>query len=632
MLYPYLTSPITIAGIELKNRMVMSPLTTYGMTDRDGSSNERHRAYYEARARGGLGLIKVESAMVHMSGKCWLSQLAIHEDRTIAGLAELARTIKKHGPAAIIQLHHGGRVAEPELSGAQPIAPSPLPAAGSRNVPREMTIDEIEEIIEAFGQAARRAREAGFDGVELHMGTAYLLLSFISPAQNLRQDQYGADFDGRMRFPLRIIRRIRELAGEDYPIGARIVGSDYHDGGVDVPYAQRVARRLEQAGLAYLDVSAGQGPRATKDSPLAMGYGQGVFAHFCEAVKSVTSIPVMSVGRYYSLAAAEEVLAAGKADMIVFGRALIADPAFVAKSLRGAESKVIPCIGCQACHGGASKGLGASCLLNPETGHEFELSIEPAAQPKRVLVIGSGVPGLELARVAALRGHKVTLATAGLPFGGLLALRAVVPGAEEVAAGVSYFRRTLADLGVNVVVEAPINEADIIVDTRPGAPILSAAEGLGAADQILGDDVLAGRVAAERLGKRVAVMGPGIFAGETALYLAGVGKEVTLIASGERAMQDANPLVAGKTTLRLGERGGQIICGARVVSVRDGVLSLEANGERREIGRFEQIVTAIGWKPSSAPPDSDRYVIADAWDAFAALLQAFESTKLARRL
>lgn len=625
--YPALSRPITVGGLTLMNRMVMSPMTTYGLPDADGSSNERHRAYYEARARSGLGLIRVESAMVHISGKCWPHHLAVHEDRYLPGLAELVRTIKRHGPPVVLQLHHGGRVADEALSGSPALAPSAL-GAGGRSVPKKMTLEDIEAMIEAYGQAARRAREAGFDGVELHMGTAYLLLSFVSPAQNTREDEYGRDFAGRMRFPLQIIDRIRELAGRDYPIGARIAGSDYHDGGVDLSYCQQVASRLEVAGLAYLDVSAGVGPNAVRDSPLTIGRGEGVFADFAAAVKSVVEIPVMSVGRYYSLASAEAAVASGKTDLVAFARALVADPEFVVKSLGGKEDMVIPCIGCQACHGGITTPLGVSCVLNPETGHEHELRPQGAAEPRRVLVRGSGIPGLELARVAAQRGHDVTVATAGLPFGGLLALRATVPGAEEVAKGIDYFERTLSRLGVRVVDDAPPDRFDVTVDTRPGSPIVPQIPGMSRAKLVPAEHVLASRFSIQDLGKRIGVIGPGIFAGETALRLAAAGKEVTLLAAGERPMEDAHGLIAGTTALRFEHHGGRTVTGASVRAAADGVLDIEVGGERREAGPFDCVVAAIGWDP----PEGPGYVVADAWDAFAARLQVLDGTRLARAI
>ena len=270
------------------------------------------------------------------------------------------------------------------------------------------------------------------------MGTAYLLLSFLSPAQNVRQDEYGGDFEGRMRFPLEIVERIQQVVGIDFPLGARIVGSDYHDGGVDLDYCTRVARRLEEAGLAFLDVSAGVGPRAVRDSPLVMGGGDAVFADFAAAVKAVVSVPVMSVGRYYSMESAEAAIAAGSADLIAFGRALIADGDFVGKSLSGREAEIVPCIGCQGCHGGITTAMGVSCTLNPETGHQSELTLERADRRLRVLVQGGGVAGLEAARVAALRGHDVTVATGALPFGGLLALRGWCPAPPRWATASTF--------------------------------------------------------------------------------------------------------------------------------------------------------------------------------------------------
>jgi NADPH-dependent 2,4-dienoyl-CoA reductase/sulfur reductase-like enzyme len=513
------------------------------------------------------------------------------------------------------------------LSGWPVFAPSPLAAPG-RPVPTEMTTSDIDTMVEAFAQGARRAREAGYDGVELHMGTAYLLLSFLSPAQNIRQDEYGGDFEGRMRFPLRIIERIREVAGADFPIGARIVGSDYHDGGVDVAYCQRVARRLEQAGLAYLDVSAGIGPNAVRDSPLTMGGGFAVFRDFAEAVKSVVSVPVISVGRYYTMESAEAAVADGKADMVAFARALIADPDFVGKSLAGREDEVVPCISCQACHGGITSALGVSCVLNPETGHELELGLEPSASPRRVLVLGSGIAGLELARVAALRGHEVTVATGNLPFGGLLALRARVPGAAEVGAGVAYFRGALERMGVTVVESAEPGDHDVTVDATPGRPVLPELPGLDGVGVVPAEDVLASRVDLADLGGRVAVIGPGILAGETALFLAAAGKDVTLLATGDRPMQDAHPLVAGTTALRFAGSGGTTIGGVTLRGLADGHLEVAVDGEPRHLGPFDRLVSAVGW----TGPESSPTVVGDSWDAFAQRLLVLHAARVARRL
>ncbi|MGY1692419.1 oxidoreductase [Geodermatophilus sp. SYSU D01105] len=625
--YPALRRPLTLGGLRLANRLVMSPLTTYGLPDPDGSSNDRHRAFYERRARSGLGLVHVESALVHPSGQCWPNHLAIHDDRFVPGLAALAGAIKQHGPVAVLQLHHGGRVAVEALSGQPVLAPSALPAPG-RPVPKEMTVEEIDTMVEAFAQGARRAREAGFDGVELHMGTAYLLLSFLSPAQNVREDEYGRDLAGRMRFPLRILERIREVAGDDYPVGARIVGSDYHDGGVDLDYCLRVATRLERAGVAYLDVSAGAGPNTVRDSPLVMGGGSAVFAGFAAAVKQVVSIPVVSVGRYYTLAAAEQAVAEGSADLVALGRALIADPDVVGKSLAGREDEVVPCIACQACHGGITTALGVSCLLHPETGHELELPVVPAGRPRRVLVTGSGVAGLELARVAALRGHEVTVATGELPFGGLLALRARVPGAAEVGNGVEYFRRELRRLGVRVRTDAGPEQPDVTVDATPGAPVLPDLAGDGTVALAAADDVLTGRLDLDAAGERVAVVGPGLLAGETALLVAAAGKQVTLVVPGDRPMADAHPLVAGTTALRLAGHGAATVPGLTVRGVAGSRLEVDGADGPGSLGPFDLLVWAVGWARSGTAA----HAVGDTWDAFAQRLLVHDAARLARQL
>jgi len=630
MNYPVLTSPITVGGMHLKNRMVMSPMATYGMANADGSSNERHRAYYEARARGGLGLIRTETTLVHLSGKCWPRQLAIFDDRFIPGLSRLVRAVKQHGASIVMQLHHGGAYASEALIGHRPLAPSPKPAHGRSVIPQQMTVEQIEELEHAFAQGARRAREAGFDGVELHMGTVYLILSFVSPAQNLRKDVYGSDFNGRMRFPLRIVEKIRAQAGADFPIGARIPGTDYYEGGVDISYCQQVAKALAGAGLAYVDVTAAQGPNVLRKSPLTMGYGEGVFADYAAAVKSVVPIPVMTVGRYQTLAAAESVLAAGKADLAVFGRAVLADPALAAKSLRGDERRVIPCIGCDACFAIGHANLGTSCLLNPETGHENEPGISKATRRRNVLVLGSGAPGMEFARAAALRGHNVAVITNGAPFGGLLALRAAISYAREIGKAIDYFRVTVSDLGIEVLDQIPDRPFDVRVDARPGVPTYPSIPGLEPSRIVLGEQILAGVVSLDSVADHIAVFGSGLYAGEVALYLAEAGKKVTLVAGSARVMEEVYARVAATVGLRLSDHGVRSIAGATALKFERGTLSLSVKGGHESVAPIEQIVAAMGWEPLPLPEGVEAYTVADVWEPFAAARQSALAARVAR--
>jgi NADPH-dependent 2,4-dienoyl-CoA reductase/sulfur reductase-like enzyme len=332
------------------------------------------------------------------------------------------------------------------------------------------------------------------------------------------------------------------------------------------------------------------------------------------------------------MAPAEAALAAGSADLIAFGRALIADGDFVGKSLNGREAEIVPCICCQGCHGGITTAMGVSCTLNPETGHELELTLEPAGRPLRVLVQGSGVAGLEAARVAALRGHEVTVATGGLPFGGLLALRAGVPGAAEVGDGVGYFRRTLDRLGVRVVRDGDPAEHDVTLDATPGRPAVP--ELAGPEDDarvphlVSAQDVLAGVVRPADHGERVAVIGSGIFAGETALFLAAAGKRVTLVSPEAAAMTDAHPLVAGTTAHRFAGHGGTTLTGVAVRGLADGHLVVAADSEPYRVGPFDLLVSAVGW----TAPEAGALTVGDAWDAFAQRLLVARATRVARRL
>jgi NADPH-dependent 2,4-dienoyl-CoA reductase/sulfur reductase-like enzyme len=330
------------------------------------------------------------------------------------------------------------------------------------------------------------------------------------------------------------------------------------------------------------------------------------------------------------MASAEAALASGSADLIAFARALIADGDFVGKSLSGREAEIVPCIGCQGCHGGITTAMGVSCTLNPETGHELELSLEPAARRLRVLVQGSGVAGLEAARVAALRGHDVTVATGALPFGGLLALRALVPGAAEVGAGVAYFRRTIDRLGVRIVQHADPAAHDVTWDAGPGRPAaleLAGPDG-DATDLVLAQDILAGSVRPSDHGERVAVIGSGIFAGETALFLAAAGKRVTLVGHEGTVMAGAHPLVAATTGHRLAGHGGTTVSGDALRALADGHLELTVDGEPCRVGPFDLLVSAVGWTAPTTSPT----VVGDSWDAFAQRLLVGHATRVARLL
>jgi 2,4-dienoyl-CoA reductase-like NADH-dependent reductase (Old Yellow Enzyme family) len=302
--------------LELRNRIVMPPMVTqYG--SEKGNVSERTRNYYEARARGGVGLLIVETTYVHQSGKAFTNQLGISGDKFISGLSELVHVIHRHGAKAAIQLHHGGRLAKSELSGVQPFAPSPIATPGGE-LPKELTIDEIAKIVGWFAQAALRAKKAGFDGVEIHGAHGYLIDQFLSCSSNKRRDAYGGTLQNRSRFLIEIIKAVRESVGRNYPVWCRINGKEYGvEQGTSLEEAQQIARMAQDASADLIHVSAGGSTAPVRvTSPK---FTPAVITDLAEGIKKAVSVPVIAVGRI-TPEAGERILAEGKADLIAIGK------------------------------------------------------------------------------------------------------------------------------------------------------------------------------------------------------------------------------------------------------------------------------------------------------------------------
>jgi 2,4-dienoyl-CoA reductase-like NADH-dependent reductase (Old Yellow Enzyme family) len=346
--FTQLFSPLMVKHLTLKNRICMSPLGTNFATAR-GEVTQRLLDHYEARARGGAGLVIVEGTWVHPSGKTFVNQLGAYDDSLIPGLETLARTIKAHGAVSILQLHHGGRQADPKISGSQPLAPSALACPISRVVPKEMSLQEIAVIEEAFIEAARRARDAGFDGVEFHAAHEYLISEFLSPYTNKRTDDYGGSLENRLRLILEILHGARQRLGADFIVSVRMNGDDYIPDGLTLVDAVQIAKALETGGVDLLNVSGGVyvTPHLII-SPLPLG--PGVHLHLSAAIKRAVTIPVIGVGRITTPEFAEQALAEGKADLVALGRALLVDPDWPRKAYEDRVTDIRPCLGCnQGC-------------------------------------------------------------------------------------------------------------------------------------------------------------------------------------------------------------------------------------------------------------------------------------------
>jgi 2,4-dienoyl-CoA reductase (NADPH2) len=488
-----LLEPGRIGKMELKNRIVQSAMGT-SLEREDGFVDDRIKGFYEERAKGGVGLIVMGiGAIDHPDGKVLPGQLGLSNDKFIPGLKEMTEAVHSHGAKLAIQLQHGGKLATEDMChGCQPFSSScvPLPMGdalqdmGAVEIPRlaerfanmpakletvALTVEQIHQIVEKFAKAAKRVKEAGIDGVEIHAAHGYLLSEFLSRSCNKRTDEYGGDLKNRARIVLEIIKAVRDRVGTDYPVWCRIDGREFRiEDGITTEDGIALACMLEEAGVDAINVSGYGGIRGGfYDAPIV--YPQGNLVSLAEGIKKVVSIPVIAVGRI-SAELGEEILRQGKADFIAMARAILADPEYPNKVASGNMDDIRPCIQCYHCVSQAFWGEPVFCSVNAAAGKETEFRIEPAKQPKKVLVIGGGPGGMEAARVAALRGHNVTLCDKGRRLGGSLVFASIVNADNEDF--LNYLIAQVEKLPITVKLAMEVTPA-LIEDMKPDVVILA---------------------------------------------------------------------------------------------------------------------------------------------------------------
>ncbi len=494
-----LLSPIGIGSMVVKNRMVMSPMTTnYGNDDQTPS--DRLIRFLEKRARGGVGLITVEVCTIDVRQKYQPQSLTIGDDSFIASHRRLTDAlhafnvkiqpqITHPGPESLIWLYHGEQSVGPGIClGASTGVPS-----------RALAIEELDGIVEQYAQAARRAREAGYDGMELHAAHAYMLLgNFLSTAKNIRDDEYGAQtIENRTRLLTRVLRRIKAVAGRDFPITLRISGFERVPGGRASYDTARIAPLLVEAGVDAFHVSGGVSDRTVSQIVCGSDWPDGYNVPQAEAIKRAVDVPVMVVGRIHDPAHAEEILQQDKADMIVLARPLLADPEFPLKVATGRARDIRRCISCENCIDSMFLWPTESkmaCAVNAASGRELTLTYAPAAMPKHIVIVGGGPAGMETARVATLRGHRVTLLEKRRRLGGSLTLAATVHG--DNGRFLDYLLRQMAvlkiDIRLGVAAEVASIKAlapDEVVVATGAALSLPSIPGIGLSHVLTGADL-----------------------------------------------------------------------------------------------------------------------------------------------
>lgn len=660
--FTHLLAPGRLGSLQTRNRIVMAPMGS-NLAEPTGHVGERMARYYEERAKGGVGLIIMGvGAIAYPAGTCVPNQVAISDDTFLPGLQRLTDRVHAHGATIAIQLQHAGKVATQDIAAGRPLwVPSALPPkagdilndltpeeiqgvlgpltqSGAKLAFHEMTQAEVGTLVELFAGAADRARRAGFDGVEIHAAHGYLLSSFLSPATNHRQDAYGGSLENRARLLVEVIQAVRGRVGPEYPVWCRLDAKEFRtENGITLEDAQRTAEMAEAAGVDAIHVSAyGDATSGIAFTEAPLVHEPCGYATLAAGIKQRVRVPVIAVGRIEP-AEAEEMVRAGRADFIAMARKLLADPELPNKLAAGRAGDIRPCIYCYTCVGKIFVNQPTCCAVNPATGREAEFEIAPAPRAKRVLVAGGGPAGMEAARVAALRGHAVTLSEQRDRLGGTLLFSALVYAANGPL--VEHLEAQVRDLPIELrlgeTVTPPLVQAlrpDVVIVATGARRAPPQIPGIHRKNVLSGDDLRSlmtgtdASVAAEKLsmpqramlkmgnllgvsdrvalareltrhwmpiGARVAVIGGGLVGLEVAEFLCERGRQVTVLEeSGTLGLEMALPR-RWRALHDLREHGASLVTGARVEAITDAGVNYACNG-RVETVAADSIIVATG--------------------------------------
>lgn len=599
----HLLQPITINKMVIPNRVVLPPLGTL-LTNADGSVGDALLAYYARRFSSGAGLVINEITSVHPSGSSVASQLAAYDDKYIPGLKKLADLAHAAGSKIAAQLHHCGRESFDLLRTGDAIAPSAVPSRIYGRPPREMTLDEIQEIIAAFGQAAVRLQAAGYDALELHGAHGYLLHQFLSSHSNQRQDQYGGDLAHRARFVVEVIRQVRKDVGPDFPISLRISVDEFVKDGFTAAEMQAIAPMFVEAGSDVLHVSLGThgSPAGMTSAPIE--YPPGFNMPLVRMIKDVVDVPIIGVGRFVDPFEADEYIARGDADLIAFGRQHLADPDFLKNAIAGKSEQTLICLACnQGCiEREMFEVKSIRCAINPETGQELIYPTEKAKEPRKVWVVGAGPAGLTAAHEAARLGHQVTLFEKNGEIGGQVKLAALAPFKKAYGDWITTLTGKAVRAGVEFQLNTEITTEmiaagtpDMVIMATGAEESLPAIPGIDLPQVHLASQVLNGQAS---ISGSVLVIGGGLVGMEAADFLRDKGiQDLTLV---EERPKSPVPKAASHGYMlhnRFKKAGYNLVLGTQVKSIQPGSVTLQSGDSQQTISPVDHVVVATGTKP-----------------------------------
>ena len=607
MKFPAMFSSVQIGNVTVPNRFVVPPMGN-NLANTDGTLSDASLSYYESRAKGGFGLITIESTVVYEQAKGGPRKPCLFEDRCVDSFKRVVDACHAYGAKMSIQLQHAGPEGSSALTGYPLKAASAMPAAVGRETPEAVSREELYHIIECYGDAARRAQLAGIDMVELHCAHGYLVSTFISQRTNNRTDEFGGCFENRMRLPRLIIENIRRKTGGMLPILCRINASDEVPGGQSVQDAAAVAAYLEQeCGVDAIHVT--RAVHLRDEFMWAPGVTHGGFnADLVTEIKRAVNVPVIIVGRFTEPQYAELLVKQGRADLVAFGRQSIADPELPNKARTGRLESLSPCIGCLlGCVPNMFAGKSITCAVNPCVGKEHVLT--PVESPKKVVVVGGGPGGLYAAFACAKRGHKVTLLEKDAELGGNFRIAAYPTGkgqiTEAIRSMIVHCEEEQVDLRVNTeATEELLKELkpDAIILASGSNPLILPIPGLKECGFVTAQDLLCGKA---NVGRKVLVVGGGMVGCEAAEYLAERGHQVGIIEMKDVIAEDVTKenrrymfenFEEHKVLLRPGARVGQFYT--------DGVDYTLADGTAGSLRGYDNIVLAMGSRSNAALKES----------------------------